>query len=176
MLRKAGLLLIAVLLLAGCSGKVAFQKGEKFSLEGDYDRAVMFYRQALREDPENVSFKTRLTKAQDLAVQNHAQRASQYLKDKNAEVAVYEAQQALAFGPENERAKQLLYEAGKLKELQTHFAAGQNFYAAGRPNEALDEFSKVLEQEPDNPDARAFIERITKQRATLNQDNEELTL
>ncbi len=107
----------------------------------------------------------------------HVNRAAQYLDSKNAEVAIYESQQALLLSPDNGRAAQLLKEAGKLKELQGHLAAGRNFYYAGRPNEALDEFSKTLEVDPEQPEAKSYIEKITRQKAALSGTDEEgLTL
>src|SRR3990172_7669805 len=88
-----------LLFLAGGAGGRAFRKGEKYAIEGDWDRAVIMYRQALQEDPENVSFKTRLIKAQDAAATQHFERASMYLKEKNADAVIFEAQQAIALSP-----------------------------------------------------------------------------
>jgi len=178
MVKAAKLFVLITLALAfsGCAGDIAFNKGEKMSVEGDLDRAVAYYRQALQEDPENISYKTRLIASQRDATQMHVARAAQYLGSKNAEVAIYESQQALLLSPDDGRAAQLLQEAGKLKELQGHLAAGRNFYYAGRPNEALEEFTKTLEVDPEQPEAKSFIEKITKQKATLGGSDEGLTL
>lgn len=178
MVKVAKLFVLIALALAfsGCAGDIAFKKGEKMSVEGDLDRAVGYYRQALQEDPENISYKTRLTAAQRDATQMHVVRASQYLDAKNADVAIYESQQALLLSPDNGRAVQLLKGAGKLKELQGHLAAGRNFYYAGRPNEAVDEFTKALEFDAEQPEAKSFIEKITKQKAALGGSDEGLTL
>lgn len=173
---KLFVLIALTLVFSGCAGDIAYNKGEKMSVEGDLDRAVAYYRQALQEDPENIGYRTRLNAAQRDATQMHAGRAAQYLDAKNAEVAIYESQQALLLSPDNGRAAQLLNEAGKLKELQGHLAAGRNFYYAGRPNEAVDEFTKALVLDPEQPEAKSYIEKITKQKAVLGGSDEGLTL
>ncbi len=168
---KLTLILTACALLAGCAGDLAFKNGEKYAVEGDWDRAVAYYRQALQQDPQNISYITRLTKALQEAAIFHAERASMYLKDKNPDVAIAEAKLAKEYSPDYHKADQLIEEAGKLKEAQAHYAAGVNYFGAGRPNEALDEFNRVLNLEPDNKDAQAFIERITKQKAQVEEED-----
>ncbi|MGA2192632.1 MAG: tetratricopeptide repeat protein [Nitrospirota bacterium] len=171
----AAILLAVVAVLAGCAGDVAFRDGEKYASAGDWDRAVQFYRQALQKDPENLSYRTRLAKAQETASITHAERALYYLKEKNAEAAIYEATEAYSFSPTNERAVQVLADAKKLKELQDHFVMGQKYYSLGRPNEALEEFQKVLDMDPENKDAKEYMERITKQ-SSVPEEDRELTL
>lgn len=168
---KLTLILTACALLAGCAGDLAFKNGEKYAVEGDWDRAVVYYRQALQQDPQSISYITRLTKALQQAAIFHVERAEMYLKDKNPDVAIAEAKLAIEYSPDYHKAEQIIDEAGKLKEAQAHYAAGVNYYGAGRPNEALDEFNRVLNLEPDNKDAEAFIERITKQKAQVEEED-----
>ena len=163
--RFCAALLIICVALAGCAGDVAFKKGEKAALNGDLDRAVAFYRQALQKDPENIDYMTRLSRVQDQAALNHMDRAMHYLQEKNPEAAIYEAQQANIYAPNNDKARILIEKAQKLKEIEETLASGKSFLAAGRPNEALNEFYKVLDLDPKNKIATEYVERITKQKA-----------
>lgn len=166
----AALLICAA--LAGCAGDVAFKKGEQSALNGDLDRAVAFYRQALQKDPDNIAYMTRLTMVQDQAALNHIDRASRYLRANNPEAAMYEAQQANMYAPGNEKARLLMEEARNLKDVEDTLAAGKSYLAAGRPTEALNQFKKVLRIDPGNKIAKEYVERITKQRAAVDEVDE----
>jgi general secretion pathway protein D len=171
LVRFCAALLICVV-LAGCAGDVAFKKGEKAALNGDLDRAVSFYRQALQQDPENVAYLTRLTKVQDQAALNHIDRAVRYLQAKNPEAAMYEAGQANLYAPNSDKARLLMEKAQKLKDTMEAIASGKSYLAAGRPTEALRQFKKALELDPKNKAAAAYVERITKQKAQAEEIDE----
>ena len=100
-----------LVVLAGCAGNVSFRKGEKYAIEGDWDRAVTEYRQALQQDPENVGYRARLSKAQDNAFTTHSARARTYMDQKNPDAALYELQEALQFSPGSDKTRQLMAEA-----------------------------------------------------------------
>lgn len=176
MITRAVAVLVAVILLAGCSGSMAFKRGEKFAVEGDWDRAVIEYRQALRDDPENVGFKTRLTKAVDMAATMHIERANHYMRERNSAAAQYEAEQALIYSPANNKAAQVVDAARKLGEVDRRMAAAKDYLAAGRPNDALNQYYKVLDIEPENKDAAAQIEKVTKRKVESETNQDELTL
>ncbi len=172
-LSMALILLCAV--LAGCAGDVAFKKGEQYAVEGDLDRAVAYYRDALRHDPGNITFKTRLTRIQQEAAIRHMDRATYYLMQNNPDAAIFEAQQANIYDPGSAKAHQLIEEAGKLKKIQEYIADGRSYLAAGRPSEAVNEFYRVLDIEPKNKIAKKYIEEITKRKVQENEEDE-LTL
>ena len=173
---RAVAVVLTVILLAGCSGSMAFKRGEKYAVEGDWDRAVTEYRQALRDDPENVAYKTRLTKAVDMAATTHIERANYYLREKNASAALYEAQQAVMFSPGNNKAGQLVDAAMRMAEVDRRMTAGRNYLAAGRPNDALNQYYKVLDIDQSNEDAKKEIERITKRKMESEKDQDALSL
>jgi len=175
LLARVFLLLAAGAILAGCAGNVPFSTGEKYALEGDWDRAVGYYRQALQKDPDNVAFKTRLTKATQQAATSHLERALVYMDNKNADAALYEARQALEFSPTSDEARRVADDAARMKEIGARLLAGRNLVAAGRPADALKEFYAVLDLDPENTGAKAFVESITKQKV-LDEGSEDLNL
>jgi len=168
--------LTTVVLLVGCAGDMAFNRGEKYALEGDWDRAVAEYREALRSDPENVGFKTRLTKAIDMAATRHIERANHYIREDNPDAALYEAQQALVYSPANNKAQQVVNEASKLRDIHRRMSAAGAYLAAGRPNEALNEYYRVLELDPGHENAKKGVESITKRRHETSLATDELSL
>lgn len=175
-LRAVAILVCAAVLLAGCAGDMAFKRGEKYAIEGDWDRAIVEYRQALRDDPENVAFKTRLTKALDMAATKHIERANHYIRENNPDAALHEARLALEYSPANNKAAQVVGEATRLKDIQRRMNAGRDYLAAGRLNEALNQFYAVLDMDPKNEEARGYIEDITKRKTPLGEEQDELSL
>jgi general secretion pathway protein D len=174
-LRAIALVIVAVM-LAGCAGDIAFNRGEKFSLEGDWDRAVIEYRQASREDPENIEYKTRLAEALDMAATRHIERANHYIREDNPEAALYEAEQAQNYSPGNNKAEQLIKQATLNTEIKRRMTTGKNFLAAGRLNEALNQFYYVLDLDRKNKEAKDLIEDVTKRRVSIDENPDELSL
>ncbi len=166
------LILVCTVLVAGCAGDVAFKKGEKYDVEGDFDRAVAYYRNALRHDPENITFMTRLARVQQEAALRHMDRAAYYLKQHNADAAIFEAGQANIYDPGSSKARQLMETAKKLKKIQEYLTDGRSYLAAGRPNEALNEFYRALDIDPKNKIAKKYAEEITKRKVQENEEDE----
>ncbi len=166
------LILLCVVLAAGCAGDVAFKKGEQYDVEGDFDRAVAFYRDALQHDPDNITYMTRLARVQQEAAIRHMDRAAYYLKQKNPDAAIFEAQQANIYDPGSAKARQLMEMARKLKKIQEYITDGRSYLAAGRPNEALNEFYRALDIDPKNKTAKKYVEEITKRKVQENEEDE----
>ncbi len=168
-------LVLICTLLAGCAGDVAFKRGEQYDVEGDLDRAVAYYRDALQHDPDNITYRTRLTRVQQEAALRHMDRAMYYLKEKNPDAALFEAGQANIYDPGSAKARQLMETAKKLKRIQEYITDGRSYLAAGRPSEAVNEFYRVLDIDPQNKIAKKYVEEITKRKVQENEEDE-LTL
>ncbi|MGE5125397.1 MAG: hypothetical protein ACM3PV_03840, partial [Betaproteobacteria bacterium] len=70
--------LLPVLLLAaaaGCATASAFRAGEKAERLQDYDRAVLEYQRALKQAPDNVSYRRALDRARLRAATDHTNSA-----------------------------------------------------------------------------------------------------
>lgn len=95
-------LLVAVLALsaAGCASR-ALSNGRKAERAEDYDRAVVEYTQALREEPENAEARLALDRAKLRASQMHFTRARRLAALGKYEDAVVEYQLASELNPSN---------------------------------------------------------------------------
>jgi len=170
------LLIAAVITMAGCAGDLQFNRGESASVEGDWDRAVFYYRQALREDPQNVSFKTRLTVAIEKATTAHIERAVNYLEEGNPDAAIYEAKQTLVFSPDNGRAQHILEDATVRSNIKKKIASAKSYLEDGRPSDAVNLLYEVLDKDPTNKEAKGMIEDITKREVTMEESEYDLAL
>jgi len=169
-------LAVSLLTLSGCAGDIPFNQGEKFALEGDWDRAVFHYRQALRDDPENVAYRARLTSAIETATTEHNERAARYLNKGNPDAAVYEAEQALRFTPGNGRAELLLKDATRQAIFKRKIYEARGFMDAGRPNDAVNRLYEILDVDPENEEAKALVEEITSREVVMDESEFDLSL
>jgi general secretion pathway protein D len=72
---RRALLVAALLPALGCATSAAFRSGEKAERLQDYDRAVLEYSRAVRQDPDNVQYVRALGRARLRASTDHANMA-----------------------------------------------------------------------------------------------------
>ena len=72
---KGLLLLVGLLVAAGCASSSAFRAGERAERVQDYDRAVLEYQRALREKPDDVGRRQALGRARLRAATDHTNAA-----------------------------------------------------------------------------------------------------
>ena len=72
------LLLLALAAAAGCATSSAFRAGETAERVQDYDRAVLEYRRALKESPDNLGYKQALERARLRAATEHTNSARRF--------------------------------------------------------------------------------------------------
>ena len=60
LLTRLGLLLVLAALAVGCAAGQAFKQGEVATKNGDLDGAVVAYRKAVQEAPDNAEYKIAL--------------------------------------------------------------------------------------------------------------------
>jgi general secretion pathway protein D len=70
-MRRAGLVALACATLAACATSQAFRAGEQAERRQDYDRAVLEYSKALKNDPNAVHARRGLTRARLRAAEQH---------------------------------------------------------------------------------------------------------
>jgi tetratricopeptide (TPR) repeat protein len=94
-------LAMSAILGVGCAG--AYRQGEQAARRGDWDAAIEYYRQALREEPRRAEYRMTLERAMRDASWAHID-AARGLEDRGAlEAARAEYQKAEGFDPSNRR-------------------------------------------------------------------------
>ena len=105
--RVAGALLL-VTLAAGawaCSAGRAFQHGNNAAMQLDWDLAVQYYAEAVKADPERVDYKMALERAQLAAAQVHFEKARDYEKRDQLDLALMEYRLVVEFYPSSQEAR-----------------------------------------------------------------------
>ncbi|MCF6177848.1 MAG: cohesin domain-containing protein [Geopsychrobacter sp.] len=82
------------MILAGCAGNTSFRKGQQFYSVGDFDNAVVAYKQATAKSPQNAEYKMRLQLARSGAALKHEKKGNDLLGEQNIEGALREYRRA----------------------------------------------------------------------------------
>lgn len=115
MKKAAFLSLIAlVFILSGCSTfNKSYKLGTEAAVNKDWDKAIQYYEDAIREDPENAAYRLALTRSKILASYSHAFRARELAVEGKKDEALAEYEKALTYDPTN---RSIAAEARALKE------------------------------------------------------------
>src|SRR5215469_1810876 len=124
MQQKWGTLILCVslgLAAAGCpKGGGEFNQGLKAEKLQDYDAAVAYYQKAVKEDPQNATFKIRLHQARFDAGEYHIKRGLEMRKRGELDGAAVEFQKAFAADPSSSIAEQELKRTADMLEERAH--------------------------------------------------------
>jgi general secretion pathway protein D len=110
--RSRGRSLVAVFLIAaaGCASHGALHAGEQAERRSDFDRAVVEYTKALRQDPDNRSARLHLERVRIRAAQEHYMRGRRLAAAERPEEAAIELQLAVELNPTDSAADAALRE------------------------------------------------------------------
>ena len=107
--RARGAAALCVLLLAagtwGCTAGRAFQQGNNAAMKLDWDLAVTYYAQAVKSDPDRADYKMALERAQLAAAQVHFEKARDYEKRDQLDLALGEYRRVVEFQPSSQEAR-----------------------------------------------------------------------
>ena len=95
---------VASLLVAGCTAGNAFKAGNDATKAGDLDEAVVEYRKAVQASPDNANYKIALERAQLAASRAHLDKAKEFESRDQLEAALGEYKQASEYDPTNRQA------------------------------------------------------------------------
>jgi general secretion pathway protein D len=121
--RTAWLVLAAALFAASCATSGAFRNGQRAERASDYDRAVVEYTKALREDPENLDARVALDRARLRAAQEHFFRGRRLAGNERHEEAMVEFQLASELNPTDGQIEAAVREARQ--RLRTKLAVSR---------------------------------------------------
>jgi len=157
-------LLTAIFFLITCApGKDSYRQGEELSQIGNWEGAIAFYKDALRQEPKNNTYQEALHKAQQEAAKKYYQRAvttwtAAAVKDYQAVNRSMESlNKAIELDPENEKIVSLHQQfEGKKKELtqeaKTSYEQGVEALHKAQWLEAFINFRKVNDIYPNYED------------------------
>ncbi len=105
---RVAVALLVVTMAAGawaCSASRAFQHGNNAAMQLDWDLAVTYYAQAVKSDPERVDYKMALERAQLAAGQVHFEKARDFERRDQLDLALLEYRRVVEFHPSSQEAR-----------------------------------------------------------------------
>ena len=144
MVRMGGVtaLLGMVCLAAACASSGAYKSGREAWLRGDFDNAVVNFRQALQEHPDRTDYKGALQQAMSTASLDHLRKARDADEKGDLELAVLEYRKVYEYDPSNRNA--MLRAAEIDKELRERAEAA-------RPRPAIESMRETARQRSSPP-------------------------
>jgi general secretion pathway protein D len=161
LLGMAGILVAS---LAGCAGSRAFQRGESYAHRGEWDLAVKEYREANKQNPEDIEYRSALLRAEETAANEHYKKARSFLKERKLDQAITELQQALFLNPTNVAIQSALKSVLNMKQAEEHYRASLTFQDLGRLNDAISELNQAVELDPENVKYHDSLAKLQKRK------------
>jgi len=146
---------------AGCAPKALLQ-GDEFASRGEWDEAVLRYAEIYRDEPENLDYRIKYTKARFEAAQIHFSRGEESLKKGAHEAAIMEYQAALMLDPSLDKARASVDKTKRLMDSLYYYGKGAEALKRGDEKEAKSAFKKSLVLNPGNSVAASELEKLKK--------------
>ncbi len=164
-----------IVIVGGCAGSRSFQRGERYAQRGEWDLAVKEYREANKQNPEDIEYRSALLRAEETAANQHYKQARNFLKERKLDQAIVELQQALFLNPSNAAIQSALKSVLNMKQAEEHYRASLTFMELSRLSDAVNELMRAAELDPENAKYADALEKLQKQKSEIEPD-EALTL
>lgn len=173
-MKKIVLLLMAgvlTTLIAGCAGSRAYQRGETYSHRGEWDLAVKEYREANKQAPQDIEYRSSLMRAEETAANQHYQKARSFVKERKLDQAIVELQQALFLNPSNAAIQSALKSVLDIKQAEEHYRAALTFMELSRLNDAITELNQAVDLDPENAKYHDALDKLQKKKAETEPED-----
>ncbi len=149
------------LLLASCAGHL--QRGDDYAAKEEWSQAVLEFRQASRERPNDIEIRSRLRQTELKAAEHYYHRGALTRAKGDLDGAIALFQQGLVVMPENDKLQSALREAQTRKEAIALYLEGSKLMDAGKPEAARQRLQRALEIQPDHKEAALKLAQLEKQ-------------
>src|SRR5262245_22535476 len=168
-----GLMLGVVLLVGGCAyfGSSDVKRGDQFLAAGNWEEASLAYKQALKEDPFNLTLQSKYTMARERAASSYEERGRAYLKEHQADLAIEQFKRALTIEPSSAEHQAGLLEAIRLKDARGQNREADRLAQLGRTDEAMEAYARAAELDPSFKEPLDSISKLTEEQQALNRDD-----
>ena len=163
------------LVLAGCAAQKAFNAGDRYYQQGEYDLAMEQYASAIAEDPERQEYRMKWLDARNRSAMWHFKRGQQFAGEGNLTQAAVEYRQAATLDGSLSAAVQNLNKVQDRIQADQLVAEADEFYIKGRYNQARVNLDKALQLIPKHPGAEELLRQVQLASQTV-MDGYELEL
>ena len=165
---RFGILVMAVLLLAGCAaGRSEYKAGEKALAQGQVDSALVALQSAVEKAPNNHAYKLRLEEIRYKAAHLHQLQADQLFARGNYAQARDEYRLASELDGSNFTVKDDMVKAEKHLQAQKLVADAAAFIKARRKMQARRALDRALDLVEDFPPALKLKQTLTQSKTTV---------
>ena len=154
---------LLVATLQGCAAGTEVQIAEQLAIQGDWDGAVNAYREALKRSPTDRDIQQQLGRAKQEAADMHFVAGQRNMEEHQVDDAILEYKTALGLNPAGREYHAALMDVLRLKEARDLLQSAQKLNSAGRLEEALAAYERVVQIDPDLTEALEAIGRLTAQ-------------
>lgn len=146
------------------------KRGDQHLAEERWEEAALAYKQALREDPFNLSLQGKYVLVRERAAAMYAEHGRAFLKEKQFDLALEEFKRALAIEPSNDVHQTAFQQAIRLKESRSLQREAERLAQLGRIEEAMSGFARAVELDPTYQEALESITQLTEEQQGLAGD------
>lgn len=158
---KKILFLGILLTLASCSTTSVMQKGEGYSLRGEWLKALLEYRKAYEINPSDIALRSRLLQTELRAADFYYQEGLKLIKLNNLDGAIIKFQQGLIAKSTHVKLSQAMNNLLARKKADNFYQDALLIKKAGKVKEAQHLFEKVLLSDPGHKLARQEMNKIS---------------
>jgi tetratricopeptide (TPR) repeat protein len=140
--------------------------GERAFLRGDYDRAGREFQAVLAMMPNHQgakSYRQRIEENKRSRIEEHMRNAMALFESQEWRRAAVAFERVLEIDPNNKLASRKRNEALSKLGLSGLLAQGEEYYNRGQFASAMEMFDRVLAQDPDNAQAKKYLDQAQRQ-------------
>jgi general secretion pathway protein D len=165
--------MLCCLVATACGSLISpdIKRGDQHLAAGNWEEASVAYRQALKEDPFELSLQNKYAIARERAAAMHEERGRQLLKDRQLDQAADEFKRALTIEPTGKDHESGLTEALRLKEARDRYREAERLVQLGRASEAMEAYMRAVELDPSYKEALEGVARLSEEQHALGRDD-----
>ena len=170
--------LIMVTVVLGCAS-AEVRKANRYAEQGEWDKAVALYREAVKKEPLSSSSQQQLESAKVRAAEGHYEAGRKAFEAQRLPEALQEFKLAFGLNPGRPEYRARMNDMLRLKEARDLLHTGEKLHALGRHEEAMVTYERAVELDPTLVQALGGITELTKhQRAAklIGGSTEPMTL
>ena len=121
-------------LVVGCAmiSSPDAKRGDQHLAAGNWEEAGLAYKQALKDDPFDLSLQNKYAVARERAAAMHDERGRELLKKRQLDLAIEEFKRALTIEPSSSDHQDGLTEALRLKDARDQYREAERLAQLGR--------------------------------------------
>lgn len=152
--------MLFTLQLSGCAGSKAYSRGQDYYAQGDYDKSVIQYMEAVEKTPGRQEYRLRLSEAMNKAAWSHLEAGRQRVAEGRMADAVTEYRRALEYDKSLVVAENELAQAEQWLKIDKLLQQAEDFMKNRRMVQARNSLDQALLIDPENSAALELLAKI----------------